>query len=736
MKTCIHAMMSFFVILATVISAGAQELPDDAQLAAWKAFNQARGKQWTVHWHPKTGTPEYLYGSVTQPFTAPPEVAARTFLASHAPMFKMPANLSTLEVAKIQQHRGKTHVRFRQTINKIPIEGAEYLVNMLSDGRIYMVNGTYYPDVQVPLNPKITQQQAEDMALQDLGQPRNAATVTTQRVVHPENSSFKLAWKVDLVGKRTWYDWTYFVDALDGTIIRKRDNIYYDEGTGKAYLKHPFLTPNTTTVTLENLDGSGYLRGTYADVKTSAEYWFPDPAQRAFSSSLNFQYDPSDWRFDEANAYYHINVFKQWMLDNYHSSSQGQVTGIVHELDPANAAFYSPGANSVVFGEGTGAGYNDHAREDVVIYHEYTHAMVWPIVQFETDESEYPESGAIAEGTADYFPGSFTGRSLKGEYVREGFAPREDFPGDQRDMADPLIDHYDRYIDINDPVWQQAQAIGKPFKEIHIGGEFFSSILWDIRGAVGQSVADELAWDALGQLTGTADFSDYRVAMVTLDYIEYNSAHISTIESKFDAKGVHAPLNAMISGPTQLAKQQQGTWDSNPTGGMGTRTYKWFKKEPPSSSTWVQVGTSKTYSTTMGTSDFSLKVEVHAGSETAIDTYTVLYDDGSGYAPLADDLQQTVVPTTFSISQNYPNPFNPRTSIKYQIPEKTHVALRIYNLTGGLVTTLVNRVASPGFYEVEWDGKDDTARSVASGIYVYRIEAGDFVKIKKMTLLR
>lgn len=52
MKTCIHAMMSFFVILATVISAGAQKLPDDAQLAAWKAFNQARGKQWTVHWHP------------------------------------------------------------------------------------------------------------------------------------------------------------------------------------------------------------------------------------------------------------------------------------------------------------------------------------------------------------------------------------------------------------------------------------------------------------------------------------------------------------------------------------------------------------------------------------------------------------------------------------------------------------------------------------------------------------
>jgi Zn-dependent metalloprotease len=412
-----------------------------------------------------------------------------------------------------------------------------------------------------------------------------------------------LVWKVNAISHTGRFNWIYFIDALDGAIIKKQDNIDYDNGTGNVYLKHPFLTPNTTTVTLENLDGSGYLRGTYADVFTSEEDWFQqqEPNQRAQSASLNFEYSPSDWRFDEANVYYHINVFKQWMSDNYHSSSQGQVTARVHELDPENAAFFSP-PNSVTFGEGSGAGYNDHAREDAVIYHEYTHAMVWPIVDFQTSLPDYAETGAISEGLADYFPGSFTSRSLKGEYVREGFVPREDYPGAQRDMAAPLIDHYDRYNDEDDPVWQTAQNLvpPKPFQEIHIGGEFFASILWDIRGAIGQSVADELAWDALYQVTSTAEFTDCRIAMVNLDFIEYNSAHIPTIESKFDAKGVYAPLDARITGPGSLLQGEQGTWDSNPTGGQGTRTYKWYVKEPPSAPLWTQVGTAKTYTRTHG----------------------------------------------------------------------------------------------------------------------------------------
>lgn len=95
------------------------------------------------------------------------------------------------------------------------------------------------------------------------------------------------------------------------------------------------------------------------------------------------------------------------------------------------------------------------------------------------------------------------------------------------------------------------------------------------------------------------------------------------------------------------------------------------------------------------------------------------------------------VPESFSLSQNYPNPFNPETAIKYQISRSAEVTLRIYNLLGQEVRTLVNKQQAAGAYTVQWDGKDNAGRQVASGIYIYRLKAGnDFKTSKRMLLLR
>ncbi|MEJ2720344.1 MAG: T9SS type A sorting domain-containing protein [bacterium] len=91
-----------------------------------------------------------------------------------------------------------------------------------------------------------------------------------------------------------------------------------------------------------------------------------------------------------------------------------------------------------------------------------------------------------------------------------------------------------------------------------------------------------------------------------------------------------------------------------------------------------------------------------------------------------------------TLEQNYPNPFNPRTTIEFSIKESTHVSLRIYNVAGQLVRTLADAVMTPrqGGYVVDWDGRSDTGRLVSSGIYFYRLEAGDFVATRKMILLK
>ena len=88
-------------------------------------------------------------------------------------------------------------------------------------------------------------------------------------------------------------------------------------------------------------------------------------------------------------------------------------------------------------------------------------------------------------------------------------------------------------------------------------------------------------------------------------------------------------------------------------------------------------------------------------------------------------------PTVYELYQNYPNPFNPTTKIKFDIPKSGFVSLKVYDITGREVSTLVNSELAAGRYEFEYNGGQ-----FASGIYFFRINAGDFVKVQKMMLVK
>lgn len=94
------------------------------------------------------------------------------------------------------------------------------------------------------------------------------------------------------------------------------------------------------------------------------------------------------------------------------------------------------------------------------------------------------------------------------------------------------------------------------------------------------------------------------------------------------------------------------------------------------------------------------------------------------------------LPKSYELSQNYPNPFNPITTIKYQLPKSTEVSLKIYNVLGQLVRTLVDEKQFAGYYSIRWDGKDDSGRAVASGIYLYTLRTKEFVKTRKLVIIR
>ncbi len=101
----------------------------------------------------------------------------------------------------------------------------------------------------------------------------------------------------------------------------------------------------------------------------------------------------------------------------------------------------------------------------------------------------------------------------------------------------------------------------------------------------------------------------------------------------------------------------------------------------------------------------------------------------------SDEIEVEIIPDKFALYQNYPNPFNPSTKIRYQLPQESNVIIKIYDILGAEVITLLNEKKEPGVYEIDFNAQS-TAGGLPSGIYIYRIVADGFVETKKMLLMK
>jgi len=169
---------------------------------------------------------------------------------------------------------------------------------------------------------------------------------------------------------------------------------------------------------------------------------------------------------------------------------------------------------------------------------------------------------------------------------------------------------------------------------------------------------------------------------------------------------------------TEANWQEANIWADPPVPAAAGETQQLIMSGlDPARRYWVAIDVIDEASNSSGLSDVACAVagvNIEAGTD----------DDG---VPL---------PIEFDLAQNFPNPFNPSTRIEYSIAKTVPVTLSVYNILGEKLTTLVSGVMMPGNYVTEWNGCDDHGRSVASGIYLCRIEAGNFKNTKKMLLLR
>jgi len=113
-------------------------------------------------------------------------------------------------------------------------------------------------------------------------------------------------------------------------------------------------------------------------------------------------------------------------------------------------------------------------------------------------------------------------------------------------------------------------------------------------------------------------------------------------------------------------------------------------------------------------------------------TVAILDFEGRGM----QNMRLVAIPEDYALHHNYPNPFNPITTMLYDLPETGHTRLIIYDLLGREVHVLIDKVMNPGYYSTQWNGRNSQGQMVGAGVYLYQIQAGEYISTKKMILLK
>jgi hypothetical protein len=144
---------------------------------------------------------------------------------------------------------------------------------------------------------------------------------------------------------------------------------------------------------------------------------------------------------------------------------------------------------------------------------------------------------------------------------------------------------------------------------------------------------------------------------------------------------------------------------------------------------WEKIGFVPGHGNSNSPKDYSLTDKNPSGGSKFI--YRLKQIDNDGKFEYSKEVEVELVPNEFALYQNYPNPFNPATNIQFSLPKAARINLSVYNLLGEKIATLLNEDKEAGFYNVQFD-----ASKLSSGVYIYRLTTGDFIKTMKMNFIK
>ena len=666
-----------------------------------------------------------------------------------------------LKVYKAKRGRKSSwHLGFRQLHQNVPVWNSYVRFTIRGQGIVKTISAKIYPDIKLSTSPSISADYALSAALSAFKEDDTDTVIVKEMpslCIYPkivENAvSYYLTYKVDLVSKGL----LYFVDAYTGKVVKIINNWrdYNNNGTVsiKYFPEHYYDTP----VVYDGRSGiyvkiSNYLGQKMGDDYTDSNgdysinwygaystYYLKGTGNlhlyNSYAEILN--YDPIDhnysflpgsnhrhnWTYatDETNVFYHMNVIHDYITASpfYFDDMDYQMDGSVDQGVNVNG-----GSSGINIRFGSQGGYQ-WARSSDVVYHEYTHCIVYHLYDgwIEPDDDEYNTEGyAMDEGFADYFACTLNDDSRMGESV--GLASYRNMDND-----DTMDD------------WESENEPETPY----INGMIVAGAVWDMRetASIGNDLADELLFFALA--SNPDEFDGLLDEILNEDDTDADlsngTPHIDAILYAFENHKIYSSdPDVPPAAPKNLEVSESGwhprlDWDENTEPDL--QDYDVWRYCAYFDPTWRKVATTTNnywidpeVDSTVPAEPIYYKVKAVDDDDNESSYSNQDYIMGYRFKPIATNTIAEI-PTSFFLNQNYPNPFNPETQIRFGLPEDSKVTIEVFNLQGQKVATIANGYYEAGYHSITFRGANHP-----SGVYFYRTVAGDFQDIKRMLLIK
>ena len=440
---------------------------------------------------------------------------------SSAAVASVPADLTLVQV---RQSLLGSHSWYAQTYRGVPVLGGFYAVHStgasasVDDGRRVVTGLT-------SVSPGVARSSAATAA-KGHGNARSSRLVV---VPGAAGASATLAWQVT-----TDQDKQVLVDARSGRVTRVTDERVLANGSGKVFDPNPVVALQNeslkdannadsavpasayTTVTLANLDGSGYLKGSWANVTNSKK----GKNAGAFSSSLAFAYTRSDTRFEQVNSYYAVDRVQTYIQGLGFADVNHEAQDLSINTTTQDNSWYTPSQDTIT----VGTGGVDDGEDQEVVWHEYGHAV---------QDDQVPgfgsgsDAGAIGEGFGDYLAATMS-QGSSADTATTPWACVMDWDSTSYTSTTP---HCIRRLDTTKTV---ANRTG----EVHADGEIWSHALWDVNKAFGRDKATRVILEAQFSYAPTTTWAAAAQKTVDAATALYGSTDAATVRAAFQARGI------------------------------------------------------------------------------------------------------------------------------------------------------------------------------------------------------